>query len=216
MRVECQGLVGDDENGRVVLDALARHGISRDGMALTREAPQIYVEVMSSRETGRRTFFCFRGCADLLDDSHCDPSSSRCRIFHVGAPGLQPSPRPARRQRRERLDASARARPEARVPNQHGNGVLRARGPATHHDSVPSPSRQHRHQRPRGRSTERDRDPTGRQARLGGRRTRVPAAAGAGGPAGRRHPLPRGRPSRSTRKASFTHNPPSGGRSRAS
>ena len=90
MRVECQGLVGDDENGRVVLDALARHGISRDGMALTREAPQIYVEVMSSRETGRRTFFCFRGCADLLDDSHCDPSSSRCRIFHVGAPGLHP------------------------------------------------------------------------------------------------------------------------------
>ncbi len=90
MRVECQGLVGDDENGQVVLDALVRHGISPDGMALTREAPQIYVEVMSSRATGRRTFFCFRGCADLLDDNHCDPSLSRGRIFHVGAPGLHP------------------------------------------------------------------------------------------------------------------------------
>ena len=31
MRVECQGLVGDDENGRVVLDALARHGIDPGG-----------------------------------------------------------------------------------------------------------------------------------------------------------------------------------------
>ena len=88
MRVECHGLLGDDENGRVVLDALARHGISPDGMTLTREAPQIYVEVMSSQETGRRTFFCFRGCADLLDERHANPGASRCRIFHVGAPGL--------------------------------------------------------------------------------------------------------------------------------
>jgi len=88
MRVECQGLVGDDANGRVVLDALARHGIARDGMILTREAPQIYVEVMSSRQTGRRTFFCFRGCADLLDEHHADPAASRGRILHVGAPGL--------------------------------------------------------------------------------------------------------------------------------
>ena len=90
MRVECQGLLGDDENGQVVLEALARHGISPDGMTLTREAPQIYVQVMASEANGRRTFFCFRGCADLLDERHVDPSASRCRIFHVGAPGLHP------------------------------------------------------------------------------------------------------------------------------
>lgn len=90
MRVECQGLVGDDENGRVVLDALARHGIPPDGMTLTREAPQHYVEVMASQANGRRTFFTFTGCADLLDEAHCDPSRSPCRIFHVGAPGLHP------------------------------------------------------------------------------------------------------------------------------
>ena len=90
MRVECQGLIGDDENGRVVLDALARHGIALEGMTLTREAPQNYVEVMASRANGRRTFFFFRGSAELLDDTHCDPSRSRCRIFHVGAPGLHP------------------------------------------------------------------------------------------------------------------------------
>ena len=36
MGVECHGLLGDDENGKVVLDALARHGISADGMTLTR------------------------------------------------------------------------------------------------------------------------------------------------------------------------------------
>ena len=42
------------------------------------------------RRNGRRTFFCFRGCADLLDERHVDPSASRCRIFHVGAPGLHP------------------------------------------------------------------------------------------------------------------------------
>ena len=90
MRVECQGLLGDDDNGRVVLDALERHGISQDGMFLTREAPQIYVLVMASQVNGHRTFFGFRGCADLLDESHCDPSRSRGRIFHVGAPGLHP------------------------------------------------------------------------------------------------------------------------------
>ncbi len=90
MRVECHGLLGDDENGKVVLDALERHGISPEGMTLTREAPQIYVQVMTSKETGRRTFFCFRGVADLLDERHVDPGASRCRIFHVGAPGLHP------------------------------------------------------------------------------------------------------------------------------
>ena len=90
LKVECQGLLGDDENGRVVLDALARHGISPEGMAFTREAPQICVEVMSSRATGRRTFFCLRGSADLLDESHLDLGRSHARIFHVGAPGLHP------------------------------------------------------------------------------------------------------------------------------
>ena len=90
MRVECHGLVGDDENGKVVLDALARHGISADGMTLTREAPQVYVEVLASQATGRRTFFFFRGTADLLDEDHVDPGASRARIFHVGAPGLHP------------------------------------------------------------------------------------------------------------------------------
>ena len=88
--VECQSLIGDDENGRVVLDALARHGISPDGMILTREAPQIYVLVMTSQVNGHRTFFGFRGTAELMDESHCDPSRSRARIFHVGAPGLHP------------------------------------------------------------------------------------------------------------------------------
>ena len=90
MRVECQGLLGDDDNGRVVLDALARHGISPEGMTLTGEAPQIYVLVMASQVNGRRTFFGFRGTADLLDESHLDMDTSRCRIFHVGAPGLHP------------------------------------------------------------------------------------------------------------------------------
>ena len=90
MPVECHGLLGDDENGRVVLDALARHGISPDRMTLTRDAPQIFVQVMTSQETGRRTFFCFRGVADLLDERHVNPGASRGRIFHVGAPGLHP------------------------------------------------------------------------------------------------------------------------------
>ncbi len=110
-RVECQGLVGDDRNGRVVLDALAEHGIAPDGMTLTREAPQTYVEVMASEANGRRTFFFFPGCAELLDETHCDPSRSHCRILHVGAPGLHP-----------RLD---RARPRAGEGEGAGNGWTR-------------------------------------------------------------------------------------------
>ena len=111
MRVECQGLIGDDDNGQVVLDALARHGISPDGMILTREAPQMYVLVMASQVNGHRTFFGFRGAADLMDESHCDPSRSRARIFHVGAPGLHP-----------RLDA-----PDSRGGNGWTRVLARAR-----------------------------------------------------------------------------------------
>ena len=129
MRVECQGLLGDDENGRVVLDALARHGISPDGMTLTRDAPQIYVEVMSSRATGRRTFFCFRGCADLLDERHVESGRVAMPDLRRRRAGAPPDPGPAPSGRRQRLDAGPRAGPRARLPHQHGDGEPRGRGP---------------------------------------------------------------------------------------
>ena len=199
MRVECQGLLGDDENGQVVLDALERHGISQDGMILTRKAPQIYVLVMASRMNGHRTFFCFRGSADLLDESHCDPSLSRGRIFHVGAPRPSPAPRRVRWTRRQRVDEGPRPGARARLPHEHGDGLLGPRGPATDRAPLPPSPRQYRHQRPRGRGDQRGRDPPGWSARLGGGRTSMPDASGDGGPAGGGHPLPRGRSRRRCR-----------------
>ena len=216
MRVECQGLLGDDDNGRVVLDALERHGISQDGMILTREAPQIYVLVMASQVNGHRTFFGFRGSADLLDESHCDPSRSRGRIFHVGAPGLHP-----------RLDESdsrggngwTRVLSRARELGFRTNMEMASLDPEVLRPIVrpclPSP-RQHRHQRPRGRGDERGRDPPGGSARLGGGGTSVPAASRDGGPAGGGHPLPRGRGRGRRDGRPSTRSPPSGGPTRAS
>ena len=86
--VQVQGLIGDDENGEVILNDLRKVGIPTEGVHLTKAEAQNYVEVMSSAETGRRTFFFFRGAAGLLNPSHCDPSESAARILHVGAAGL--------------------------------------------------------------------------------------------------------------------------------
>ena len=107
MRVECQGLLGDDENGQVVLEALARHGISPDGMTLTREAPQIYVQVMASEANGRRTFFCFRGAPTCWTNATSIRARQGAGSSMSGA-GAPPAPGPARSGRRQRLDAGPR------------------------------------------------------------------------------------------------------------
>ena len=78
------GLVGDDENGRWILDLCRKHQIDDAALQRSAGAPTSYTDVMTVQSTGRRTFFHARGANAELDSPHFDFSSTTARIFHLG------------------------------------------------------------------------------------------------------------------------------------
>ncbi len=82
--LEAVGLIGDDQDGQTILKDCTKHGIQTGGLRITTEAPTSYTDVMTVRDTGRRTFFHNRGANALLDESHFDLAASRAKIFHLG------------------------------------------------------------------------------------------------------------------------------------
>ncbi len=101
------GLVGDDADGRRILDDCRATGIDTAQLRLTRDAPTSYTDVMSVQGTTHRTYFHQRGANARLGPEHFDFAATNARIFHLGylllldrldAPGVAP-----------RLFAAARA-----------------------------------------------------------------------------------------------------------
>lgn len=77
------GMVGDDPNGRWILQDCKDHGIDASQMQCTKKVPTSYTDAMTVESTGRRTFFHQRGANALLDVDHFDFSKSTARIFHL-------------------------------------------------------------------------------------------------------------------------------------
>lgn len=88
MPVATIGLVGDDEDGRLLLAEADAAGIDRGRMQVTAEAPTQFTDAFGSRATGRRTHLYFEGTAALLTPEHFDFSLVSGRIFHLGLPGV--------------------------------------------------------------------------------------------------------------------------------
>ena len=78
------GLVGDDDNGRWILELCRKHGIDCAALQKTSAAPTSFTDVMTVQSTGRRTFFHARGSNALLDASHFDFTRTTARVFHLG------------------------------------------------------------------------------------------------------------------------------------
>jgi sugar/nucleoside kinase (ribokinase family) len=78
------GLVGEDENGRWVLEQCTLRGIDTTALQRTNAAPTSYTDVMTVQANGRRTFFHARGANALLDAEHFDFTTTNARIFHLG------------------------------------------------------------------------------------------------------------------------------------
>jgi sugar/nucleoside kinase (ribokinase family) len=78
------GLIGDDEAGQYILEDCRQAGIDTTQLTITSGAPTSFTEVMTVKNTGRRTFFHQPGANSLLDVSHFDLSASNARIFHFG------------------------------------------------------------------------------------------------------------------------------------
>ena len=79
--LEAAGLLGDDANGRWILQDCAAHNIDAARLRLTGEAATSYTDAMCVESDGRRTFFHQRGANALFDECHVDLKSSNAKIF---------------------------------------------------------------------------------------------------------------------------------------
>lgn len=78
------GLVGDDDNGQWITEVCAQNGVDTSALLKSKTAPTSFTDVMTVRETGRRTFFHARGANAELGPEHFDFSNTQARVFHLG------------------------------------------------------------------------------------------------------------------------------------
>jgi len=81
------GLVGDDGDGRFLLDQCDRYRIERSGLAVSREGLTASTDCFNSLASGRRTHFYAPGVAALMSPDHFDFSRSEALLLHLGLPG---------------------------------------------------------------------------------------------------------------------------------
>lgn len=82
--LEATGLVGNDENGKYILDDCKKNNILTDLLYKTSESATSYTDVMTVESTGRRTFFHQRGANSFLTENNIELEKSNAKIFHLG------------------------------------------------------------------------------------------------------------------------------------
>ncbi len=78
------GIVGDDIDGRWILDDCAKNNIDVTKLKMINGIPTSYTDVMTVESSGRRTFFHQRGANALLDIEHFNFDNCNEKIFHLG------------------------------------------------------------------------------------------------------------------------------------
>lgn len=78
------GLIGNDETGAQIIADCAAMGIDTNQLHITLETDTSYTDVMTVKDTGKRTFFHRRGANALLNKKHFDLNISTAKIFHLG------------------------------------------------------------------------------------------------------------------------------------
>jgi sugar/nucleoside kinase (ribokinase family) len=86
--VEAIGLVGEDADGRFLIDLCDRMAIGRTQLRVSAEVATSVTEVMSVRTTGKRTFFYRAGAHAVIGPDHFDFSRTNAAILHLGLPGV--------------------------------------------------------------------------------------------------------------------------------
>ena len=77
------GLVGNDADGAWILNRCIDHGIDTSQIKAT-DAPTSHTDVMTVRDTGRRTFFHQRGANARFSRRDVDFEKSNAKIFYLG------------------------------------------------------------------------------------------------------------------------------------
>lgn len=88
MPVETIGVIGADEDGRILVRTAEENGIGREQLAVRSDVRTNYTDAYSVRSTGRRTHLYYAGTNELLSPEIFDFSNTRMRILHLGLPGI--------------------------------------------------------------------------------------------------------------------------------
>jgi sugar/nucleoside kinase (ribokinase family) len=88
--VETIGIIGEDEDGRLLVTEADTHGIDRSRLRVVPGGRTNYTDAFASRATGRRTHLFFPGINDQLTPELFNFSGIRATHLHLGLPGLHP------------------------------------------------------------------------------------------------------------------------------
>jgi sugar/nucleoside kinase (ribokinase family) len=75
------GYVGNDEDGRYLIEEAREYKVDFSGIRVSLNEPTSFTDVMSVKSTGKRTFFHARGANALLAPDDIDPGNAK--IFHL-------------------------------------------------------------------------------------------------------------------------------------
>jgi len=78
------GLVGQDEAGQHIIKDCQSHQIDTTQLVSIPDVGTSYTDVMLVKDTGRRTFFHYRGANALFDTENIDFRLLKSKIFHLG------------------------------------------------------------------------------------------------------------------------------------
>lgn len=81
--VNAVGRVGNDVNGRYLIDELRQNGIDVSGVITSKTAGTSFTDVMTVGSTGERTFFHYRGANAEFNPSDVDISLLDCKMIHL-------------------------------------------------------------------------------------------------------------------------------------
>ena len=90
LSVSTIGLIGDDEDGKILLAEADAAGIERSGLVVAPNSRTSHTDAFTSQASGQRTHLYLPGTAVELTPEHFDFSASSARILHLGLPGVHP------------------------------------------------------------------------------------------------------------------------------
>ena len=85
------GVVGDDAHGDIFIEKAAGYGLDTSRLRRAKGLATDYTHVMTSIDTGRRTFFFGPGVNNTLLADDLLPPDDTAKIFYLGSPGLSTS-----------------------------------------------------------------------------------------------------------------------------
>ena len=88
MPVSTIGLIGDDEDGRILIAEADAAGIDRSRLAIDISGSTHHTDAFTSAESGQRTHLYLPGTAAKLTPDHFDFCGIQARILHLGLPGV--------------------------------------------------------------------------------------------------------------------------------